>query len=124
MKTKPKHSVDLGLSCPVFDWSCPNCLGQLFTDGVKMFCKPCNIEYDESEEGIKKYCNDFEERELKDTLQFINDHTAEYHELIMAVESKYPGESRHKTALRYIKDRETKITFPGVGPILPPSAVS
>src|SRR5467141_1750774 len=24
-----------------------------------------------------------------------------YHELIMAVASKYPGESRHKTALRY-----------------------
>ena len=30
----------------------------------------------------------------------------DYMELIMAVESKYPGESRHNKALRYIRDRE------------------
>lgn len=29
-----------------------------------------------------------------------------YDELIFAVESKFPGESRHRTALRYIKERE------------------
>lgn len=29
-----------------------------------------------------------------------------YDRLIMAVESKFPGETRHETALRYIKDRE------------------
>ena len=29
-----------------------------------------------------------------------------YQELLYAVESKYPGESRHDTALRYIRDRE------------------
>ena len=29
-----------------------------------------------------------------------------YDELIMAVQSKFPGETRHETALRYIKDRE------------------
>jgi len=29
-------------------------------------------------------------------------------ELIMAVESKYPNESRHETALRYIRERESK----------------
>ena len=29
-----------------------------------------------------------------------------YHELIMAVETKYPNESRHATALRYIRERE------------------
>jgi hypothetical protein len=31
-----------------------------------------------------------------------------YNELLYAVESKYPGESRHDTALRYIRDRETR----------------
>lgn len=31
---------------------------------------------------------------------------AKYNELIMAVESKFPGETTHETALRYIKDRE------------------
>ena len=30
-----------------------------------------------------------------------------YHELIMAVGQKYCGESRHETALRYIRERET-----------------
>lgn len=29
-----------------------------------------------------------------------------YNQLIMAVESKYPGETRHETAMRYINDRE------------------
>jgi hypothetical protein len=29
-----------------------------------------------------------------------------YHELIMAVASKFPGETRHQTALRYIKHME------------------
>lgn len=31
-----------------------------------------------------------------------------YDELIMAVESKFPDESRHETALRYIKERENR----------------
>lgn len=30
-----------------------------------------------------------------------------YNELLYAVEKKYPGESRHDTALRHIRDRET-----------------
>ena len=31
-----------------------------------------------------------------------------YHELIMAVETKYPNESRHATAWRYIREREER----------------
>lgn len=30
-----------------------------------------------------------------------------YNELIMEVTSKFPNETRHETALRYIRDRET-----------------
>ena len=33
---------------------------------------------------------------------------SKYFELIMAVENKYPGESRHQTALRYIKEAESR----------------
>lgn len=33
-----------------------------------------------------------------------------YNELILAVESKFPNETRHDTALRYIKDREFHVT--------------
>ncbi|MDQ3273777.1 MAG: hypothetical protein M3Q39_01775, partial [Actinomycetota bacterium] len=29
-----------------------------------------------------------------------------YSELLLAVANKYPGESRHETALRYIRERE------------------
>lgn len=32
--------------------------------------------------------------------------TTKYDELILAVHSKFPGESRHETALRYIRERE------------------
>lgn len=35
--------------------------------------------------------------------------TEKYDELIMAVESKYKGETRHETALRYIKQFENCI---------------
>lgn len=32
-----------------------------------------------------------------------------YNELLFAVANKYPNESRHETALRYIKEREARI---------------
>lgn len=35
-----------------------------------------------------------------------------YNELIYAVASKYEGETRHATALRYIRERETRIESP------------
>ena len=35
------------------------------------------------------------------------DFEALYHDLIMEVANKYPGESRHLTAKRYIRERET-----------------
>ena len=36
-----------------------------------------------------------------------NDSRKKYHELLYAVESAHPGESRHETALRYIMERES-----------------
>lgn len=33
-----------------------------------------------------------------------------YNELLMAVERKFPGESRHETALRYIKEAEARVS--------------
>lgn len=35
-----------------------------------------------------------------------------YDELLFAVETKYPGETRHQTALRYIKERENRLSQP------------
>jgi hypothetical protein len=37
-----------------------------------------------------------------------------YNELLFAVESKYPNETRHETALRYIRERETNRRNSGV----------
>lgn len=36
-----------------------------------------------------------------------------YNELIMAVAKKYPNESRHETALRYIVEREEQANSEG-----------
>lgn len=36
-----------------------------------------------------------------------NDYKALYYELIMEVGSSWPGESRHETARRYIREHET-----------------
>jgi hypothetical protein len=36
---------------------------------------------------------------------------AKYYELLYAVETKIPNESRHQTALRYIKERENKPSY-------------
>jgi hypothetical protein len=33
-----------------------------------------------------------------------------YYELLYAVAQKYPGESRHETVLRYIREREERTT--------------
>lgn len=38
----------------------------------------------------------------------IEDELEKYNELILAVETKYPNESRHETALRYIREAENK----------------
>jgi hypothetical protein len=35
-----------------------------------------------------------------------------YHELLWSVESVYEGETRHETALRYIRERETHSSVP------------
>lgn len=40
---------------------------------------------------------------------------AKYDELLYAVASKHPNESRHETALRYIKDREMAKAIAGLG---------
>ncbi len=37
-----------------------------------------------------------------------------YQELLYAVAQKFPGESRHETALRYIREREARSTVAGV----------
>lgn len=36
-----------------------------------------------------------------------------YHELLYAVARKFPGESRHETALRYIRDTEERVCEAG-----------
>lgn len=47
------------------------------------------------------------ELNLFNTSQTASDILKLYSELLFAVESKFPGESRHQTALRYIKEAES-----------------
>jgi hypothetical protein len=37
----------------------------------------------------------------------------QYHELLYAVSQKFPGETRHETALRYIRAAEARASEPG-----------
>ena len=42
----------------------------------------------------------------------MKDYEKLYLELLYAVENKYPGESRHETALRYIRETPQMFQFP------------
>ena len=57
-------------------------------------------EYDEIWDYAEWLEDDFERLEEK------------YYELICAVAKKHPGETRHETALRYIRESEQKVTGP------------
>ena len=48
-----------------------------------------------------------ETEELQAALDWLNE---KMNTLLLAVESKYPNESRYETALRYIKERESTKT--------------
>jgi hypothetical protein len=49
---------------------------------------------------------------LTQTIEELEDRADLYGELLYAVQSKFEGESRHETALRYIKSAETRISGP------------
>ena len=56
--------------------------------------------------GIPHECDyEFLQRELKEA-------KTKYNELLFAVETKFPDETRHETALRYIKEREAHCSGP------------
>lgn len=57
------------------------------------------------------------DRYIKKLEKETNKLVTKYEELIFAVESKFPNETRHQTALRYIKERE----HPSVGACMPES---
>ena len=50
--------------------------------------------------------------EVIEAAKFLGAKADKYDELIMAVETKVPDESRHETALRYIRERETHNNHP------------
>ena len=63
--------------------------------------------YREFENHFKRKTKDDLIRELWDAFGTAD----KYRELMMAVESKYQGESRHETALRYIQEREAHLAI-------------
>lgn len=46
------------------------------------------------------------QKALFETERLLREERKKYLELIYCVESKYPGESRHETAKRYLEERE------------------
>jgi len=49
---------------------------------------------------------------LTQTIEELEDHADLYSELLYAVQNKFEGETRHETALRYIRSAETRIIGP------------
>lgn len=47
-------------------------------------------------------------RFAEDEVRCFDELDKKYHELLYAVETKYPDETRHETALRYIRKAESK----------------
>ncbi len=43
---------------------------------------------------------------LTDAIEDLEDRADKYYELLYAVQNKFPGETRHETALRYIQQAE------------------
>lgn len=60
----------------------------------------------EMELSAEKLRAEAAERERDEAMAELASVKADYHELIMAVGNKYPNETRHQTALRYIKNAE------------------
>ena len=65
-------------------------------------CERCGMEYNLRDgDDPSKYCDPCAQAALLDMEKL-------YDELIMAVARKFTGESRHETALRYIRDAERR----------------
>lgn len=63
-------------------------------------------------------CLEFRMEALEPVVTYSNDPNQPtiwdiYMELLMAVSRKFPGETRHQTALRYIRETEQRATEPG-----------
>ena len=57
----------------------------------------------------KFYPKERKEKFKLDLDKIIEEAKAKYTELLMAVENKYPNESRHDTALRFIREAQSNI---------------
>jgi len=62
-------------------------------------------------EQLRDRCNWYKKREQAQNIE-IAGLKERYNELIMAVKSIYPGESRHETALRFIQQGERRDSSP------------
>ena len=71
------------------------------TEIIKKVKKHCWFTCDEEKILFEEMLNQFEK-------SILESQNKKYNELLMAVESKYPNEIRHQTALRYIQERESR----------------
>lgn len=80
---------------------------------------PCQCEVCQYSRVVQSMVNELDERQknffldMYDRLIHVEMDRGwakhKHSELVMAVANKYPNESRHETALRYIKEREQRI---------------
>jgi len=92
-----------------------------FLDWLSEYMAGCKIREEEDRERDNLFmqsCNDLFEEFFKKNQQFVNQQIKKvinektkiidkYQELILAVENKHDGETRHETALRILKGPDT-----------------
>jgi len=85
-------------------------MADVFPDGIRMDAISSEITQDQQTvlDLIDRQPSDGDVLVEGNALFVLSETAKQYHELIMAVDRKYPGESRHNTALRYIREREER----------------
>lgn len=73
---------------------------------IACLCRACGKEWDGFFPNGRDAQNDIECPNCHQIKGVISSYEQKYYQLLMAVEFTYPGESRHQTALRYIRGAE------------------
>lgn len=94
------------LRCSVGDWIITGVKGEKYPCKPDIFQETYQPEGDDFQQQFQlRQINDAYNRGKQDAT---NEYQSRYQELIFAVETKHKGETRHQTALRYIRERENQ----------------
>ena len=101
-----------------YAWGCPECVREL-----RRALKAAESRANELNAMLEHRADEAAEMERMLRAEYANAESRAgetrrlYDELLYQVSMKYPGESRHRTALRYLKLAETHVSGPAFAPL-------